>query len=321
MFASQDKEYDNLDDDGTDPNNGQNLNDGGKNDDIGSDVTPMADNFDPSHPLYRTIAAWRGCARPTRRWPTAPSRRASPSPAAGVFAFSRTDAGEQVEYLVALNNSTTAKTAHVADVLGRGCRSSGSGATARARLKTAGERVGRRHRPGALGGRLPRGAPHDALQGRAVGDARPRPRRSSGRPEIARHASTAPRSTRSPSTRTGTAAWAPTTTRPTACSPTSRATRAGTRLALTAVVKDNAGHTSVARGATTVVAPPDGQRRARPRSTTTARPATTPAGACTCSATRSPTASAPRGTARGRRRASTTSAPCSRSRSRTRRPR
>jgi hypothetical protein len=32
----------------------------------------------------------------------------------------------------------------------------------------------------------------------------------------------------------------------------------GTRLALTAVVKDNAGHTSLARGSTTVVAPPAG---------------------------------------------------------------
>ena len=53
---SRDSEYNNLDDDGTDPLNGQNLNDGGKNDNIGSDVTPAADNFDRSHPLYRTIA-------------------------------------------------------------------------------------------------------------------------------------------------------------------------------------------------------------------------------------------------------------------------
>ena len=31
----------------------------GKNDNIGSDETPMDDNFDPAHPLYREIAAAR----------------------------------------------------------------------------------------------------------------------------------------------------------------------------------------------------------------------------------------------------------------------
>ena len=39
MLPSLDSEYNNIDEDGTDSLNGQNLNDGGKNDDIGSDVT------------------------------------------------------------------------------------------------------------------------------------------------------------------------------------------------------------------------------------------------------------------------------------------
>ena len=113
MFRSRDSEYNNLDDDGTDPLNGQNLNDGGKNDNIGSDVTPAADNFDRSHPLYRTIA---GLARLRQTNPAladgAQQTRYS-SPAPGIFAFSRTDAREQVEYLVALNNSTSDKTATI----------------------------------------------------------------------------------------------------------------------------------------------------------------------------------------------------------------
>src|SRR4051794_12150611 len=42
MFPSQDHEYDNSD---------------GMNNDLGSDATPMNDNFDPSHPLYRELTA------------------------------------------------------------------------------------------------------------------------------------------------------------------------------------------------------------------------------------------------------------------------
>src|SRR4051794_4579369 len=113
MFPSKDSEYDNIDDDGIDPNNGQNLNDGGKNDDIGSDVTPAADNFDPSHPLYRTIRALaRLRAGHTALADGAQQVRAS-SPDAGIFAFSRTDARRQREYLVALNSAKSAQAATV----------------------------------------------------------------------------------------------------------------------------------------------------------------------------------------------------------------
>jgi alpha-amylase len=95
MFASQDLEYDNHD---------------GKNDNLGSDVTPMADNFDPSHPLYRDLA---GLARLTERHPALRDgaqqhRFASSGP--GVYAFSRS---ERHEYVVALNNAEQASSASV----------------------------------------------------------------------------------------------------------------------------------------------------------------------------------------------------------------
>jgi alpha-amylase len=111
MFQSLDSEYNNIDDDGTDPLNGQNLNDGGKNDNIGSDVTPAADNFDPSHPLYRTIAGLAGLRQTHAALADGAQQTRYSSSAPGIFAFSRTDAREQVEYLVALNNSTSQKTA------------------------------------------------------------------------------------------------------------------------------------------------------------------------------------------------------------------
>jgi alpha-amylase len=98
MFASQDHEYDNSD---------------GKNDDIGSDVTPMADNFDPSHPLYREL---RALAKVTARNPVLRDgaqqhRFASSGP--GVYAFSRIGRSARREYVVALNNAEQASSASV----------------------------------------------------------------------------------------------------------------------------------------------------------------------------------------------------------------
>ena len=68
MFPSQSPQYNNQDD----PIPGD---DGaGKNDDIGSDATPMDDNFDPSHPLYRELGR---LAAVTRQPPDAAQRRAA----------------------------------------------------------------------------------------------------------------------------------------------------------------------------------------------------------------------------------------------------
>lgn len=84
------------------------------NDLIGTDATTAVDNFDTSHPLYRTI---RDLARLRKAYPAladgAQLHRYA-SNGAGVYAFSRIDAGERREFLVALNNADTAKTVTVA---------------------------------------------------------------------------------------------------------------------------------------------------------------------------------------------------------------
>jgi hypothetical protein len=107
MFPSQSLQYNNL----SDPIAGD---DGaGKNDDIGSDATPMDDNFDRSHVLYRDLA---GLASVTRRHPAlrdgAQQNRFAAS-TAGVYAFSRIDRSRKHEYVVALNNSEQPASASV----------------------------------------------------------------------------------------------------------------------------------------------------------------------------------------------------------------
>jgi alpha-amylase len=101
MFPSQDLEYDNQGDDA------------GQNDDIGSDATPMDDNFDTSHPLYQEV---RRLARVTQRhralrngaeqdrWSTA---------GPGIYAFSRISRKHRREYVVALNNAEKDATASI----------------------------------------------------------------------------------------------------------------------------------------------------------------------------------------------------------------
>jgi glycosidase len=83
------------------------------NDLIGTNETTSDDNFDPSHPLYKTI---RELARLDRHNPAlqggAQIHRYSTA-APGVYAFSRIDRGERIEYVVALNNSEAAASAVV----------------------------------------------------------------------------------------------------------------------------------------------------------------------------------------------------------------
>jgi alpha-amylase len=80
---------------------------------IGTDATTAESNFDRKHPLYRAIGR---LADLTRRHPAlrdgAHQHRLS-GPDAGVYAFSRIDRHAQREYVVALNNAETAKTAAI----------------------------------------------------------------------------------------------------------------------------------------------------------------------------------------------------------------
>ncbi|GHE97913.1 alpha-amylase family glycosyl hydrolase [Streptomyces fumanus] len=94
MFASQVPEY--LDDD-----------------QIGTERTHASDAYDPTHPLYRSIAELSELTRrhPALRDGVQQERYADDGP--GVYAFSRTDAGQRVEYVVAVNNASTARTVEV----------------------------------------------------------------------------------------------------------------------------------------------------------------------------------------------------------------
>jgi pullulanase-type alpha-1,6-glucosidase len=80
---------------------------------IGSTATGATDSYDPNHPLYRHIAGLAGltAANPALRDGAQVQRYAARGP--GVYAFSRIRAGDNVEYLVALNNATTPQTAAV----------------------------------------------------------------------------------------------------------------------------------------------------------------------------------------------------------------
>ncbi|MHA7241540.1 alpha-amylase family glycosyl hydrolase [Arthrobacter sp. TMS1-12-1] len=78
---------------------------------LGTTATHATDNFDPGHPLYQSIATLAGVTaeHPALRNGAHQHRYASDGP--GIYAFSRIDAKDQREYVVALNNSTEPQTA------------------------------------------------------------------------------------------------------------------------------------------------------------------------------------------------------------------
>jgi alpha-amylase len=128
MFPSQDLEYDNLGDDA------------GQNDNIGSDETPMDDNFDRAHPLYKRIAR---LSRITQRHAALrdgaqQSRYSQSTP--GVYAFSRIGRKHRREYVVALNNSESSASASIPTYVGhsRWTKIFGPGAE---RLSTGGDKA------------------------------------------------------------------------------------------------------------------------------------------------------------------------------------
>ena len=80
---------------------------------IGTDETTSDDNFDPSHPLYKSIRQYANLYRhhPALRSGAQIHRFSSAGP--GIYAFSRVDRDERIEYVVALNNGESAATAEV----------------------------------------------------------------------------------------------------------------------------------------------------------------------------------------------------------------
>ncbi|MEV1286277.1 pullulanase-type alpha-1,6-glucosidase [Micromonospora sp. NPDC049679] len=80
---------------------------------LGTDRTHAADQFDPTHPLYRSIGELGALRQthPALRDGVQVTRHAANGP--GVFAFSRIDPRDRVEYVVAVNNATTAQSVTV----------------------------------------------------------------------------------------------------------------------------------------------------------------------------------------------------------------
>jgi pullulanase-type alpha-1,6-glucosidase len=82
---------------------------------IGTTRTAASDAYDPSHPLYRAIAALSALTRahPALRDGVQTERYADTGDGPGVYAYSRTDAATRDDYLVAINNATTPRTVTV----------------------------------------------------------------------------------------------------------------------------------------------------------------------------------------------------------------
>ncbi|MGK9462760.1 alpha-amylase family glycosyl hydrolase [Streptomyces sp. G6] len=82
-------------------------------DQIGTERTHASDAYDPAHPLYRSIAKLSELTKrhPALRDGVQEERYADDGP--GVYAFSRTDARQRVEYVVAVNNAAEARTVGV----------------------------------------------------------------------------------------------------------------------------------------------------------------------------------------------------------------
>ncbi|MET9541993.1 pullulanase-type alpha-1,6-glucosidase [Streptomyces sp. NPDC006553] len=80
-------------------------------DQLGTDRTHATDAYDPTHPVYKSVAALSKLTRdnPALRDGVQQERYAEGS----VYAFSRTDTKTRTEYLVATNSATTAKTVTV----------------------------------------------------------------------------------------------------------------------------------------------------------------------------------------------------------------
>ncbi len=80
---------------------------------IGTDATTAADNFDPTHPLYQSFAEYAAIRSAHKALRTGAQINRYSSDQAGIYAFSRIDRTEQVEYVVAFSNSGSEQRATV----------------------------------------------------------------------------------------------------------------------------------------------------------------------------------------------------------------
>ncbi len=80
---------------------------------LGTDATHAADNFNTGHPLYVKISELAALTKKHPALRDGAHQHRYASEGAGIYAFSRTNAEDQREYVVALNNSEQAQTAEV----------------------------------------------------------------------------------------------------------------------------------------------------------------------------------------------------------------
>ncbi len=80
---------------------------------IGTDATTADDNFDPTHPLYQHIAELATVTDANPALQTGLQQHRYAADGAGIYAFSRMDWAQGIEYVVALNNATTEQTASI----------------------------------------------------------------------------------------------------------------------------------------------------------------------------------------------------------------
>ncbi|MBP8109913.1 MAG: pullulanase-type alpha-1,6-glucosidase, partial [Caldilineaceae bacterium] len=79
------------------------------NDLIGTSATTAADNFDPTHPLYTALADFAALRKAHPALSNGAQIHRTSSAGAGVYAFSRIDRAEQIEYVLLFNNSKAPK--------------------------------------------------------------------------------------------------------------------------------------------------------------------------------------------------------------------
>jgi alpha-amylase len=86
---------------------------------LGTSATHAQDNFEPDHPLYRKIAELAALTRAHPALRNGAQQQRYSEAGQGIYAFSRLDRREQREYVVALNNAETAKTAAIPTYAGK----------------------------------------------------------------------------------------------------------------------------------------------------------------------------------------------------------
>ncbi len=72
---------------------------------IGTTKTPADDNFDPTHPLYKALKEYAQVRNENKALQFGAMIQRYSSDKPGVYAFSRIDRDEKVEYIIALNNT------------------------------------------------------------------------------------------------------------------------------------------------------------------------------------------------------------------------